>query len=62
MTEKFEITGEWFLPTDKENRVHGVLTYDPQDGIDLELYGSFSLILPYLVVILHTEKIQESYF
>lgn len=32
MTEKFEITVEWFFPTDKENRVHGVLTYDPQDG------------------------------
>lgn len=40
MTEKFEIKGEWFLPTDKENRVHGILTFDPQDGVDLELYGS----------------------
>lgn len=40
MTEKFEITGEWFLPTDKENRVHGTLTFDPQEGTDLELYGS----------------------
>lgn len=40
MTEKFEIKGEWFLPTDRENRVHGTLTFDPQDGTDLELYGS----------------------
>jgi hypothetical protein len=42
MTEKFEIKGEWFLPTDKETRVHGVLTFDPQDGTDLELYGSLN--------------------
>jgi hypothetical protein len=40
MTDKFEITGEWFLPSDKQNRVHGTLTFDPQDGTDLELYGS----------------------
>lgn len=40
MLDKFKITGEWFLPTDKENRVHGTLTFDPQDGTDLELYGS----------------------
>ena len=40
MTDKFEIKGEWFLPTDTENRVHGTLTFDPQDGTDLELYGS----------------------
>lgn len=39
MTDKFEITGEWFLPTNKENRVHGTLTFDPHDGADLELYG-----------------------
>ena len=42
MTEKIEITGEWFLPTNKGQRVHGTLTFDPQDGIDLELYGSLS--------------------
>jgi len=40
MTEKFEIIGEWFLPTDRNNRVHGTLTFDPQNGTDLELYGS----------------------
>jgi len=39
MKEKLEITGEWFLLTNKENRVHGTLTFDPQDGTDLELYG-----------------------
>jgi hypothetical protein len=42
MNEKFEIKGEWFLPTDKENRVYGVLSFDPQEGTDLELYGSLN--------------------
>lgn len=40
MIEKFEIIGEWFLPTNKENRVHGTLMFDPQDTMDLILYGS----------------------
>ncbi len=39
MKEKLEINGEWFLPTNKENRVHGTLIFDPQDGTNLELYG-----------------------
>jgi hypothetical protein len=42
MTEKFEITAEWFLPTNKGQRVHGTLTFNPQEGTDLELYGSLS--------------------
>lgn len=42
MTEKFELIAEWFLPTDKGQRVHGTLTFDPKDGTDLELYGSLS--------------------
>jgi len=40
MTEELTIKGEWFLPKSKEHRVHGTLTYHPQDGTDLELYGS----------------------
>lgn len=40
MTEKFEIKGEWFLPTNRENRVYGILNFDPNDGVDIELYGS----------------------
>ncbi len=42
MNNKFEIKGEWFLPTDKTNRVHGILTFDPQEGSVLELYGSLN--------------------
>lgn len=40
MIENFEIKGEWFLPEKRDNRVHGVLTFDPQEGTELELYGS----------------------
>jgi len=40
MTEKFEMTGEWYLPNSAIKRAHGTLTYDPQDGLKLGLYGS----------------------
>ena len=40
MTEIIEIKGEWFIPASKEMRIHGVLSFDPQTGTDLELYGS----------------------
>lgn len=43
MTEKFEITGEWFLPTNRDKRVHGTLTFDPEDRTELELYGSLDM-------------------
>lgn len=42
MTERFRITGEWFLPTNTENRIHGILSFDPIEGTELELYGSLS--------------------
>lgn len=41
MIEKFEYIGEWFLPTNRNNRISGTLTYLPTDGITLNLYGSF---------------------
>lgn len=40
MTEKFKITGEWFIPTNTENRIHGILSFDPIEGTELELFGS----------------------
>ena len=48
MREKIEYIGEWFLPTNRENRVSGTLAYLPLDGITLKLYGSFEdgFILP----------------
>lgn len=42
MVKQFEIKGEWFLSTDMDNRVHGVLRFHPIEGADLELYGSLS--------------------
>jgi len=40
MTKEFTLRGEWFLPSSKDQRVHGVLTYHPKEGTSLELYGS----------------------
>ena len=40
MKEKFNIKGEWFLPSNPSNKVHGTLVYDPQSGADLDLYGT----------------------
>ncbi|MDN4165864.1 hypothetical protein QWY31_10135 [Cytophagales bacterium LB-30] len=40
MVRQYEIKGEWFLPNDSNNRVHGNLKYHPNNGADLELYGS----------------------
>lgn len=42
MTEKFNIKGEWFLPSSPQNRIHGTLNYNPKTGITLELYGSLN--------------------
>ena len=42
MTDKFEIKGEWFLPANKGQKVHGRLTFDPLEKTELELYGSLS--------------------
>jgi hypothetical protein len=41
MTEQFEYKGTWFLPSNKELRFSGVLTYDRKKGGKLELFGNF---------------------
>lgn len=41
MTKKFEYKGYWYLPSDPENKVAGILTYVPKESIKLELIGSF---------------------
>lgn len=41
MTENFEFKGVWFLPSAKDKRVNGILTYDTDQGASLELLGSF---------------------
>lgn len=40
MTERFEIKGLWFLPSNKDKKVSGVLRFDPVEGSYLELIGS----------------------
>ncbi len=42
MISNFELKGQWFLSSNKDNRVHGSLFYDSNDGIVLELFESFS--------------------
>jgi len=51
MTEKFEYKGYWYLPSDPENAIAGILTYIPNESIILELIGTFEnqqseLLLP----------------
>ena len=41
MMDSFIIKGQWFLSRNIENQVQGTLTFDPQEGIELELYGCF---------------------
>jgi hypothetical protein len=39
----FEEKGFWWIPNDKENRVAGVLKFDPEKGIKLELFDSLNV-------------------
>lgn len=41
MTEKFEYKGYWYLPSDPDNAIAGILTYIPSESIKLELIGTF---------------------
>ena len=41
MTEKFEYKGYWYLPSDPDNAIAGILTYIPNESIKLELIGTF---------------------
>jgi len=40
MIERFEIKGDWFLPNEKDNAIHGTLIFEPFEASTLELYGS----------------------
>lgn len=42
MKSHFEFKGEWFLPSNTENRIFGVLSFKPNESAELELFGSFS--------------------
>ena len=41
MAESFTHKGEWFLPSAKDKRIHGVLSYNIEDGITLDLVGVY---------------------
>lgn len=42
MTEKIEYKGYWWLPSNPDESVAGVLTYIPNERIDLELLGNLN--------------------
>ncbi len=42
MKDDFKIIGEWFLPSNPENRVHGTMSFIRSEGATLELYGSLT--------------------
>ena len=41
MINGFEYKGYWYLPSDPEHKVAGILSYVPNESITLELIGSF---------------------
>ena len=41
LDQKLEYKGYWWLPSDPDKRVAGVLTYYPNEKIVLELLGCF---------------------
>ena len=40
-TESFEFKGYWWLPSNPDNKVAGVITYTSGKSLVLELFGSF---------------------
>lgn len=42
MQENFESNGIWFLPTSEDDKISGKITYSLEEGIYLELLGTFS--------------------
>lgn len=40
-----EFAGNWWLPEDPDNKVPGILTYDPSEGILLKLIGGWQYIV-----------------
>lgn len=42
MSEKFLLKGKFYLPTDRDNKIFGTISYSPEDGSYLDLLGSFN--------------------
>lgn len=42
LKEKISFKGEWFLPSQQDQRLVGELTYDPSSGSMLKVHGNFS--------------------
>lgn len=48
MKESLEIKGYWYLPNREENRIAGILYYEPNETIRLELIGAFEGPMDYI--------------
>lgn len=44
MNTNFQLTGEWFLPSAKEKRISGILSFESNEASSLKLFGSFNNI------------------
>jgi len=42
MDKPFTVKGYWFLPNQEEQKIAGILSYEPGENIRLELFGSLS--------------------
>ena len=49
MIENFEYKGYWYLPSDPDNEIAGILTYIPNESIELELIGTFEKSAPKII-------------
>ena len=39
-TDNLEVRGQWWLPGRADRKIPGILTFSPEDGAELSLFGS----------------------
>lgn len=57
MTENFEYKGYWYLPSDPDNKIAGILTYIPNESIKLELIGTFEKTASPIIAFTNSKRI-----
>lgn len=43
LSDSHEWSGHWWLPSAPDDRVAGVLSFDPEDGLTLRLIGGWAI-------------------
>ena len=61
MDHSITIKGKWFLPHEKNEMLDGVLTYVPESGLQLELFGSFKSQSSNFDIILGYNLVQDGF-